>query len=190
MRRDRFLAVAYFQRGVHQLALKMPGKAVQDFNYAVDVGVGRRGPPAALFTQTRAVAGVRFLPPTLLGRRQYLRGNALIDYTQLGMPFRLYYCEVLYNRAICGKALNFVEDATEDVALVGPSPAPPERAHAQGLLTVGAPARARGGARDLAGAGSQDGKGPQNHRRSDAGPGASAAASPRSRMGQTVNNRR
>ena len=40
-----------------------------------------------------------------------------MDYTQLGMPFRLYYCEVLYNRALTNKLLNFVDDATEDMAL-------------------------------------------------------------------------
>jgi hypothetical protein len=34
---DRYFAVAYFQRGVHQLAKRAHHKAVQDFNYAADV---------------------------------------------------------------------------------------------------------------------------------------------------------
>ena len=43
MKADRYFAAAYFQRGVHQLAKKAPGKAVQDFNYSVDVRAPRRG---------------------------------------------------------------------------------------------------------------------------------------------------
>lgn len=31
----------------------------------------------------------------------YLRGNTLIDYEQLGLKFRLYSCEVLFNRGLC-----------------------------------------------------------------------------------------
>ncbi|CAG8580513.1 13277_t:CDS:10 [Cetraspora pellucida] len=31
----------------------------------------------------------------------YLRGNMLIDYEQLGLKFRLYSCEVLFNRGLC-----------------------------------------------------------------------------------------
>lgn len=31
----------------------------------------------------------------------YLRGNTLIDYDQLGLKFRLYSCEVLFNRGLC-----------------------------------------------------------------------------------------
>jgi hypothetical protein len=30
-----------------------------------------------------------------------MRGNAFIDYTQLGLPFKLYTCEILFNKAIC-----------------------------------------------------------------------------------------
>ncbi|CAG8550770.1 4741_t:CDS:2 [Racocetra fulgida] len=32
---------------------------------------------------------------------EYLRGNMLIDYEQLGLKFRLYSCEVLFNRGLC-----------------------------------------------------------------------------------------
>jgi hypothetical protein len=31
----------------------------------------------------------------------YLRGNTLIDYDQLGLKFKLYSCEVLFNRGLC-----------------------------------------------------------------------------------------
>lgn len=31
----------------------------------------------------------------------YLRGNTSIDYEQLGLEFRLYSCEVLFNRGLC-----------------------------------------------------------------------------------------
>ncbi|ORX86389.1 hypothetical protein K493DRAFT_341641 [Basidiobolus meristosporus CBS 931.73] len=31
----------------------------------------------------------------------YLRGNLYIDYAQLGLEFKLYSCEVLFNRALC-----------------------------------------------------------------------------------------
>lgn len=31
----------------------------------------------------------------------YLRGNTLIDYSQLGLLFKLYSCEVLFNRGLC-----------------------------------------------------------------------------------------
>ncbi|KAK9768174.1 hypothetical protein K7432_001418 [Basidiobolus ranarum] len=31
----------------------------------------------------------------------YLRGNLYIDYAQLGLDFKLYSCEVLFNRALC-----------------------------------------------------------------------------------------
>ena len=107
---DRYFAVAYFQRGVHQLAKKVPSKAVQDFNYAADVSGGRGFPrdPCNIVLTAEAVHRPRV---------QYLRGNAMIDYTQLGMPFRLYYCEVVYNRALTNKQLNYIEDATEDIGL-------------------------------------------------------------------------
>jgi tetratricopeptide (TPR) repeat protein len=31
----------------------------------------------------------------------YLRGNTSIDYEQLGLKFRLFSCEVLFNRGLC-----------------------------------------------------------------------------------------
>lgn len=31
----------------------------------------------------------------------YLRGNTVIDYSQLGLLFKLYSCEALFNRGLC-----------------------------------------------------------------------------------------
>ena len=31
----------------------------------------------------------------------YLRGNTYIDYEQLGLKFKLFSCEVLFNRGLC-----------------------------------------------------------------------------------------
>lgn len=45
---------------------------------------------------------------------EHLRGNDLIDYSQLGMPYQLHSCEVLYNRALCKSKLND-STASQDV---------------------------------------------------------------------------
>ncbi|KAF3926874.1 hypothetical protein ABW20_dc0104249 [Dactylellina cionopaga] len=44
----------------------------------------------------------------------YLRGNTLIDYEQLGLKFRLYSCEVLFNRGLCYIYLNQREAGVQD----------------------------------------------------------------------------
>lgn len=51
----------------------------------------------------------------------YLRGNTFIDYEQLGLKFRLYSCEVLFNRGLCyiylrqmGPGLQDLEYATQE----------------------------------------------------------------------------
>ncbi|KAF3926146.1 hypothetical protein ABW21_db0201856 [Orbilia brochopaga] len=44
----------------------------------------------------------------------YLRGNTLIDYEQLGLKFRLYSCEVLFNRGLCYIYLNQREAGIQD----------------------------------------------------------------------------
>ncbi|KAJ3411428.1 hypothetical protein HDV05_002210 [Chytridiales sp. JEL 0842] len=44
----------------------------------------------------------------------YLRGNLLIDYTQLGVPFKLYACEVSYNRGLCFAAVGQVDACMAD----------------------------------------------------------------------------
>ncbi|EPS40446.1 hypothetical protein H072_5724 [Dactylellina haptotyla CBS 200.50] len=44
----------------------------------------------------------------------YLRGNTLIDYEQLGLKFRLYSCEVLFNRGLCYIYLNQRDAGNQD----------------------------------------------------------------------------
>ncbi|KAI1320198.1 hypothetical protein EDD11_001803 [Mortierella claussenii] len=64
---DQYLAIAYFQNGVANVALENYAKALTCFHDAY----------------------------------LYLRGNMVIDYTQLGLEFKLYSCQVLFNRALC-----------------------------------------------------------------------------------------
>ncbi|KAL4785776.1 hypothetical protein BJX76DRAFT_366687 [Aspergillus varians] len=45
----------------------------------------------------------------------YLRGNTYIDYEQLGLKFRLYSCEVLFNRGLCYIYLNQVGPGMQDL---------------------------------------------------------------------------
>ncbi|KAI0997649.1 hypothetical protein K3495_g10539 [Podosphaera aphanis] len=44
----------------------------------------------------------------------YLRGNNMIDYSQLGLTFKLYSCEVLFNRGLCYMNLNQREAGFQD----------------------------------------------------------------------------
>ncbi|RKP15352.1 hypothetical protein BJ684DRAFT_1079, partial [Piptocephalis cylindrospora] len=64
---DQYFAIAYFQKGVSNVALGDWEAAFDDFNDAL----------------------------------LYLRGNLFIDYTQLGLAFKLYSCEILFNRGLC-----------------------------------------------------------------------------------------
>lgn len=44
----------------------------------------------------------------------YLRGNTYIDYGQLGLKFKLYSCEVLFNRGLCYMYLQQEEAGLQD----------------------------------------------------------------------------
>ncbi|KAJ3109989.1 hypothetical protein HDU96_006989 [Phlyctochytrium bullatum] len=44
----------------------------------------------------------------------HLRGNACIDYTQLGLAYRLHVCEAMYNRGLCFAALGQIQAALAD----------------------------------------------------------------------------
>ncbi|KAJ1548598.1 hypothetical protein HK405_002141 [Cladochytrium tenue] len=44
----------------------------------------------------------------------YLRNNLLIDYTQLGLPHKLFSAEISYNRGLCFAAMNMEEAAVAD----------------------------------------------------------------------------
>lgn len=45
----------------------------------------------------------------------YLRGNTMIDYAQLGLLFKLYSCEVLFNRGLCYIYLQQVDAGMQDL---------------------------------------------------------------------------
>ena len=45
----------------------------------------------------------------------YLRGNTLIDYEQLGLKFRLYSCEVLFNRGLCYIYDGMIDEGMQDL---------------------------------------------------------------------------
>lgn len=45
----------------------------------------------------------------------YLRGNTMIDYAQLGLLFKLYSCEVLFNRGLCYIYLQQKEAGVQDL---------------------------------------------------------------------------
>ncbi|KAM0793294.1 hypothetical protein ACM66B_000754 [Microbotryomycetes sp. NB124-2] len=44
-----------------------------------------------------------------------LRGNSVIDYEQLGLKFRLFACEVLFNRALASMKLGLFDEASVDM---------------------------------------------------------------------------
>lgn len=46
----------------------------------------------------------------------YLRGNTAINYEQLGLMFKLYSCEVLFNRGLCYIYLQQKEAGLQDLA--------------------------------------------------------------------------
>ena len=46
----------------------------------------------------------------------YLRGNSMIDYAQLGLLFKLYSCEVLFNRGLCYIYLQQKDAGMQDLA--------------------------------------------------------------------------
>ena len=45
----------------------------------------------------------------------YLRGNQIIDYTQLGLEFSLCSCEVLFNRGLCYIYLQQMDAGIQDL---------------------------------------------------------------------------
>jgi tetratricopeptide (TPR) repeat protein len=49
----------------------------------------------------------------------YLRGNTSIDYEQLGLRFRLYSCEVLFNRGLCYVYLRQMGPGMQDLEYAG-----------------------------------------------------------------------
>ncbi|KAJ1966435.1 hypothetical protein GGI12_000079 [Dipsacomyces acuminosporus] len=82
---DKYLVVAYFQRGVARMVLQQNKEALNDFNDALT----------------------------------YLRDNDCIDYSQIGLEYKVYTCEVLYNRALCYFCLGNEKGAHSDLEQAG-----------------------------------------------------------------------
>ncbi|KAL1921912.1 uncharacterized protein VTP21DRAFT_10554 [Calcarisporiella thermophila] len=78
---DRYLAIAYFQRGVSNFLLGNMAEAEGDFNTTL----------------------------------QNLRGNQVIDYTQIGLQHKLFSCEVLFNRGLAKLYLGNLDSGMEDL---------------------------------------------------------------------------
>ncbi|KAJ3153569.1 hypothetical protein HDU89_000610 [Geranomyces variabilis] len=55
----------------------------------------------------------------------YLRGNTHIDYAQLGLAFKLFSCEVSFNRGLCLAAMGQMSDAYKDFEDASRSRPPP-----------------------------------------------------------------
>ncbi|KAL8292969.1 hypothetical protein RQP46_000663 [Phenoliferia psychrophenolica] len=86
---DTYLAVAYYQSGVSQFLLGRYQEARRDFDDAYSVSFRN-------LVIEMGIGWVLMMSPL----RQYLRSNLTIDYEQLGLKFRLYSCEVLFNRGL------------------------------------------------------------------------------------------
>ena len=89
---DQYLAIAYFQEGVSNFLLGAFEEALGNFNDALLVRRTRRRTD-----------------------RQYLRGNLYINYEQLGLKFKLYSCEVLFNRGLSYIYLGDVNQGMQDL---------------------------------------------------------------------------
>ena len=58
---------------------------------------------------------------------RYLRGNRYINYEQLGLNFRLYSCEVLFNRGLCYVYLQQKETGMIDLEAAAKEKVKPEK---------------------------------------------------------------
>src|SRR6201996_3042482 len=56
----------------------------------------------------------------------YLRGNTMIDYSQLGLLFKLYSCEVLFNRGLCYIYLQQKDAGLQDLTYAAKEKAVPD----------------------------------------------------------------
>ncbi|EPS28779.1 hypothetical protein PDE_03725 [Penicillium oxalicum 114-2] len=56
----------------------------------------------------------------------YLRGNTSIDYEQLGLNFRLYSCEVLFNRGLCYVYLQQMTPGMQDLSFAAKEKVTPD----------------------------------------------------------------
>ena len=56
----------------------------------------------------------------------YLRGNNNIDYEQLGLKFKLFSCEVLFNRGLCYIYLQQIDAGLQDLGFAAKEKAIPD----------------------------------------------------------------
>ncbi|KAE8353673.1 hypothetical protein BDV28DRAFT_132665 [Aspergillus coremiiformis] len=70
----------------------------------------------------------------------YLRGNTFIDYEQLGLKFRLYSCEVLFNRGLCHIYLHQMAEGIKDLEYAAKETVTPDH----GVINDAIQARAEG----------------------------------------------
>ncbi|KAL5615036.1 hypothetical protein BROUX41_005101 [Berkeleyomyces rouxiae] len=102
------IGVIHATLGEHQKAVEAYQKAVQLDQYLA-VAYFQQGVSNFLLGDfEEALANFN---DTLL----YLRGNTLIDYAQLGLMFKLYSCEVLFNRGLCYIYLQQVDAGMQDL---------------------------------------------------------------------------
>ncbi|KAJ2160978.1 hypothetical protein GGF46_001837 [Coemansia sp. RSA 552] len=93
----------------HAGAIESYGKALELDQYLV-VAYFQRG-VARMVQQNNAEALDDFN-----NALKYLRDNEFIDYTQIGLDYKVYTCEVMYNRALCFFCLRQEKDAQADLA--------------------------------------------------------------------------
>ncbi|KAJ1997692.1 hypothetical protein GGI04_005307, partial [Coemansia thaxteri] len=97
------------RRGDHDGAISAYDSALRLDQYLV-VAYFQRG--VAKMVQQRNEAALEDFGSAL----QYLRENEFIDYTQLGLEYKVYRCEVLYNRALCRFCMRQEDEAQADLA--------------------------------------------------------------------------
>ncbi|PIA17278.1 hypothetical protein COEREDRAFT_80618 [Coemansia reversa NRRL 1564] len=96
------------RKGDHTTAIEAYSKALELDQYLV-VAYFQRG-VARMVMQQNAESLSDFN-----NALKYLRNNEFIDYTQIGLEYKVYTCEVLYNRALCFFCLGQEQDAQDDL---------------------------------------------------------------------------
>ncbi|KAL7751314.1 hypothetical protein RI367_003174 [Sorochytrium milnesiophthora] len=107
--------------GAHEEAIAAFTDAVQCDNY-MSIGYMQKGVSHYILGEMDAALD------SFYDAFIYLRGNYLIDYTQLGMEYKLYSCEVLYNRALVYFQLGDDQSAMADLAEASNAKQLPEHA--------------------------------------------------------------
>ena len=55
-----------------------------------------------------------------------MRGNKYIDYTQIGLAYKLHACEVIFNRGLCWMYIQHTVDGMQDMEAAAKEKALPE----------------------------------------------------------------